>query len=230
MAKKNNKEMIRRLLNQQSDDNTIWVTEFDVESVQDFYDRFVEWEAEPTAEIIPVYINSFGGQVYSLIAKRDLIKTSIKPVSTIAVGKAMSCGASLLAAGTKGYRYASPDTRILVHQVSGVNVGKTSDIVEDAKQIATLNDMMLKNLAEDTGNSVSKLKNEIKNRENADWTMTAEEALKWKLIDGIGIPRVTWSPGEGSLQLFVDKKTAQQMKEEALRIIASQGKPAKKKK
>src|SRR5690554_4690500 len=95
---------LKKLL--KSDDNhNIWVTNFDTESVTDFYEKFVEWEANPLVETIPVYINSYGGQVFSLVAKRDLIKTSVKPVSTIAVGKAMSCGASLLAAGTKGYRF-----------------------------------------------------------------------------------------------------------------------------
>lgn len=168
---------------------SVWVTDFNTDSIRRFYDDFVDIEADPIIEIIPVFINSYGGQVYSLIAKRDLIKSSNKPVATICLGKAMSCGASLLACGTKGLRFASPDSRILVHQVSSMTLGKASDIKEDAAQIQSLNDMMLKNLAEDTGMSVQKLKKEIKNRDNADWTLTAEEAKKWGLIDHIGVPR-----------------------------------------
>lgn len=204
---------LKKLMNK-DDTTNIWVTEFDTESAVVFYEHFMEWEANPTIDIIPIYISSFGGQVHSLIAKRDLIKTSAKPISTIAVGKAMSCGASLLASGTKGYRFASPDTRILIHQVSSGTWGKASDIKADAAQVQDLNEMMLRNLAEDTGNSVEKLKKEIKNRENADWVMTAEEALKWKLIDGIGVPRYIWSPGESTLQLFMDEKTGKKMIQE----------------
>jgi ATP-dependent Clp endopeptidase proteolytic subunit ClpP len=218
------KDMMRSFLRDDEESN-IWVTEFDQDSVQEFYEKFMQWEANPMITTIPIYINSPGGVVYALTAKRDLIKTSVKPVSTIAVGAAMSCGASLLASGTKGARFASPDTRILIHQVSNMHRGKTSDIIEDARQTQSLNEMMLRNLAEDTGNSVAKFKNEIKNRENTDWTMTAEEALKWKLIDGIGIPRYIWSSAEGALQLFVDKKTRNNMiREHAAKQIATKPK------
>lgn len=175
------------------DDNSkprsVWVTEFNTASVQQFYDDFVDIEMNPLVEIIPVFVNSYGGQVYSLIAKRDIIKSSQKTVATICMGKAMSCGASLLAAGTKGLRFATPDSRILIHQVSSVSVGKAADIKEDAAQTHALNEMMLKNLAEDTGTSVSKLKQEIRNRDNADWVLTSQEAKKIGLIDHIDVPR-----------------------------------------
>jgi len=196
----------------------IWVIEFNSESVKEFYDQFMEWEASHLVDTIPVYVNSYGGQVHALIGIRDLIKTSLKPVSTICIGKAMSCGASLLAAGEKGMRFASPDSRILVHQVSSMTLGKASDIKTDAHQVQELNDMMLRNLAEDTGNSVQKLKKEIKNRDNTDWTLTAEEAVKWGFIDGIGIPRNIWPEYKTALQLFVDEKQAKKMGLEPKRI------------
>lgn len=168
---------------------SVWVSDFNTASVQQFYDDFVDLEMSPLVEIIPIFISSYGGQVYSLIAKRDIIKTSQKPVSTICMGKAMSCGASLLASGTKGLRFATPDSRILIHQVSSMTTGKASDIKEDAAQIQTLNEMMLRNLAEDIGSTVAKIKQEIKNRDNADWVLTAQEALKFGIIDRIGVPR-----------------------------------------
>jgi ATP-dependent Clp protease protease subunit len=189
----------------------IWVIEFNSDSVKEFYEQFTEWENNHLTDTIPVYVNSFGGQVHSLIAMRDLIKTSIKPVATVCVGKAMSCGASLLASGVKGMRFASPDSRILIHQVSSMTLGKASDIKADAVQVQDLNDMMMRNLASDTGNSVDKLKKEIKHRENADWTLTAEEAIKWGIIDGIGIPRNIWPEYKTNLQLFVDENTGKKM-------------------
>lgn len=221
------KKMMR--MAQGSNGEHIWVTNFDGDSVIGFYEQFMEQEQNPLMDIIPVYVNSFGGQVHSLIAKRDLIKTSAKPVSTIAVGKAMSCGASLLASGSKGYRFASTDTRILIHQVSSMTLGKASDIKTDAEQVQDLNDMMLRNLAEDTGNSVAKLKQEIRNRENTDWTMTPQEALKWGMIDGVGIPRYIWGSTQGALQLFVDEKTGKAMMKDP-RLKTSQPKPKKPKK
>jgi ATP-dependent Clp protease protease subunit len=178
---------------------SVWVTQFNTASVQQFYDDFVDIEMNPLVEIIPVFINSYGGEVYSLIAKRDIIKSSHKSVATICMGKAMSCGAALLAAGTKGLRFATPDSRILIHQVSSVAIGKASDIREDAAQTQALNEMFLRNLAEDTGNSVAKLKQEIRNRDNADWILTAEEAKKWGIIDHIDVPRHVYPPVQTTL-------------------------------
>jgi ATP-dependent protease ClpP protease subunit len=89
--------MIRKLM-RGMDESNIWVTAFDTESVIEFYEKFMEWESNPLVETIPVYVNSYGGQVYSLTAKRDLMKTSIKPVSTIAVGKLGTSAARVEAA------------------------------------------------------------------------------------------------------------------------------------
>jgi ATP-dependent Clp endopeptidase proteolytic subunit ClpP len=186
---------------------SVWVTEFNTSSVQQFYDEFVDIEMNPLVEIVPVFINSYGGQIYSLIAKRDIIKSSQKPVATICMGKAMSCGASLLAAGTKGLRFATPDSRILIHQVSSISMGKASDIKEDAAQVHALNEMMLRNLAEDTGTSIAKLKNEIRNRDNADWVLSAQEAKKLGIIDHIGVPRHVYPQIQTSLSVALMQQT-----------------------
>lgn len=184
--------------------SSVWVTDFNTESIKRFYEDFVEIEQSPITDMVPIFINSYGGQVYSLIAKRDIVKSSEKPVATICLGKAMSCGASLLAAGSKGLRFASPDSRILIHQVSSMTLGKASDIKEDAAQVQALNEMMLENLASDMGIAVSKLKGEIKRRDNADWTLTAKEALKWGLIDHIGVPRHVYPMASTTLAMSVN--------------------------
>jgi|WetSurMetagenome_2_1015567.scaffolds.fasta_scaffold147935_2 ATP-dependent Clp protease, protease subunit len=186
----------------------IWVNDFNQNTVKEFYEDFMDWESSPFLDVIPVYLNSYGGEVYSLIAMRDLIKSSTKPVSTIALGIAASCGASLLAAGTKGMRFASPDTKILIHQVSGGIFGKNSDIQAGSEQIKDLNEMILNNLSEDTGIPVSKFKAEIQKRNNADWVMNTEEALKWKIIDAIAIPRNVFPQYKANLEIFMDPKTA----------------------
>jgi len=182
---------------------SVWVTEFNTESVEEFYNDYVDLEHDPMIQIVPIFINSFGGQVYSMIAKRDIIKSSDKPTATIALGKAMSCGASLLAAGTKGMRFASPDTRILIHEVSSMSRGKATDIKEDAVQIQALNNLMLSNLAIDTGIHVDKWKKEMSKRGNADWVLTAPEAIKWGIIDHIGVPRHSYTSTKTDLSLSI---------------------------
>jgi ATP-dependent Clp protease protease subunit len=168
----------------------VWVSEFDQLAVVQFYDTFLELEASEDLNIIPVFINSYGGEMFGLTAMRDLIKSSRKPVATIGVGMAMSCGASLLAAGTKGYRFASEDCQILIHQVSSMAAGKTADIEEAARQVKALNDKILDNLSKDTRRAKNSFERQIQSKHNADWTMNAQTAKNWGLIDHVGIPRL----------------------------------------
>jgi ATP-dependent Clp protease, protease subunit len=185
---------LMRMLSTSSDSKMVWVTEFDSDAVIRFYDKFLELEKDQETQIIPVFINSYGGDVYALTAMRDLIKSSHKPVATIGVGMAMSCGASLLAAGTKGYRFVSKDIHILIHQVSSFSVGKTADVTESAKITAMLNKKLFQNLADDSGRTVKEFEDKIKSKHNADWTLTGNTARQWGLVDHIGIPRNQSAP------------------------------------
>lgn len=180
----------------------IWVTEFSSDAVVSFYEKFFEFERREDMRIIPVFINSYGGEVYALTAMRDLIKSSPKPVATIAVGMAMSCGASLLASGTKKLRFAAQTSHIMIHQVSGVAPGKAADITASAEVIAGLNKSLLAMLAKDSGTKLSKLEKEIHKRHNADWTLSTEEAKEWGIIDYIGIPRF-WKNSLGPIEMIL---------------------------
>jgi ATP-dependent Clp protease, protease subunit len=199
---------LMKMLGGMSDSKFVWVTDFDSDSVIRFYDKFLELERDDEVYMIPVFVNSYGGEVYALTAMRDLIKSSRKPVATIGVGMAMSCGASLLAAGTKGFRYASKDIQILIHQVSSVSLGKTSDITESAKVVAGLNRQMFQNLANDTGKTLKQYEDQIKSKHNADWTLTASVAKKWGIVDHIGIPRAT---AQGQQMLLATHMSYDQM-------------------
>lgn len=216
---------LMRMLSMGTESRLVWVTDFDSESVIRFYEKFMELEKDPETQIIPVFINSYGGEVYALTAMRDLIKSSHKPVATIGVGMAMSCGASLLAAGTKGYRFAAKDIQILIHQVSSVSLGKTSDITESAKVTAGLNKKMFQNLAEDTGKTLKEFEDKIKSKHNADWTLTAASARAWCMIDHIGIPRTNSAPPAMFLGNHMSYDAQTKMEEQM-----KQGKPAKKQK
>lgn len=184
------------LLAGMSEEKTVWVTDFDSEAVIRFYAKFMQLERDEEVRIIPIFINSYGGDVHALLAMRDMIKSSHKPVATIAVGMAMSCGASLLAAGTKDYRFAAPDAQILIHQVSGIAPGKADDIVEYAKVTADLNKTMFRNLAVDCGRDIDEFEKEIHKKKNVDWTLKVGAAKRWGLIDHVGIPRPQHHPSE----------------------------------
>ncbi len=174
----------------ESDQLFIWVSEFDDESLVRFYEKFSELERNPFLPFIPVVISSYGGDVSVLMAMRDLIKSSNKPVATIGLGKAMSCGACLLAAGTKGFRFASKDTAIMVHEVSGGAIGKTTDVAEQAIIMQELNRKLLANLAKDSGKSHKQIEKKLKSKKNADWTLTAAEAREWGIVDHVAVPRI----------------------------------------
>ena len=89
--------------------------------------------------VIPVIIDSYGGQVYSLMSMISDIKHSKIPVATIVQGKAMSCGAILFSFGTEGYRYMDPDATLMIHDVSSMEIGKVEEIKASAEETERLN-------------------------------------------------------------------------------------------
>ena len=106
----------------------------------------------------------------------------IKPdVSTICVGMAASMGAFLLAAGAKGKRFALPNSEIMIHQPLGGTRGQASDIAIHAEHILKVKQRMIKIMSEITGQPTAKIEKDI----DRDYYMSAEEALKYGLIDKI---------------------------------------------
>lgn len=181
---------IPKLLQNNDDDAYVWVSDFDEEALFSFYKKFLELESSPVIPVIKIIISSYGGDVSILMAMRDIIKSSTKPVATIALGKAMSSGACLLAAGTKGFRFASKETTIMIHEVSGGTMGKITDVTEHAAMMAELNKKLLANLAKDSGRSLKEVEKKLKIRKNADWSLSAAEAKDWGIVDHIAIPRL----------------------------------------
>jgi len=138
-------------------------------------------ESEDPKKDIKIYINSPGGSVSSGLAIYDTIK-HIKPdVETICVGLAASMGAFLLAAGTKGKRYALPNAKVMIHQVMGGTQGQASDIKIQAEEILKIKDTLNKILCKNTGQPLSKMEKDT----DRDYYMTAEEAKKYGLIDKV---------------------------------------------
>lgn len=141
-------------------------------------------ESEDTDKDIHLYINSPGGSITAGMAIYDTINYIKCPVSTICIGMAASMGAVLLASGTKGKRYATPNSEILIHQpliMGGGIQGQTTEIKIHADHMVKTREKLNKILSERTGQPL-----DVINRDTErDNYMTAEEALKYGLIDGI---------------------------------------------
>lgn len=168
----------------------IWVSKFNDEALAKFYEEFTKAENDRELGIITIYISSYGGQVHNLLAMRDLIKSSNKPVSTVAIGKAMSAGAFLLAAGTKGYRFACPNADIMVHEVQSFLMGSLGEINEQHLNLKKMNNSVMKQFADDTGKSVSFWKNKIQQKTSGDVFLTAQEAKACGIVDQVKTPRL----------------------------------------
>ena len=136
---------------------------------------------------IEVYINTPGGNVTSGLAIYDTIQFVKPDVNTYCVGQASSMGAVLLAAGTKGKRYALPHSRIMLHQPWGGAQGAAVDIDIQAKEIVRIKDKLENILVKHTGQS----KDRIKEDTDRDFFMDGEEAKKYGLVDSVieNIPR-----------------------------------------
>ena len=141
-------------------------------------------ESEDPDREISLYINSPGGSITDGMAIVDTINYIKCPVSTICVGMAASMGAVLLACGEKGKRYATPNAEILIQQplIGGGGLsGQTTEIKIHADHMVRTREKLNKILSERTGQSLETI---MKDTERDNY-MTAEEALKYGLIDGI---------------------------------------------
>ena len=166
----------------------ILVNKFDEASVDAFYKGFRTLLTKPSVEVIPVIIDSYGGQVYALMAMIDIIKASPVPVATIAMGKAMSCAAVLLSAGHPGLRFAAPNVDVLIHEISAGEFGKTTEINAGVKHLNRLNKKLFTLMEAFTKQPKGFYLKEMKKRTNTDWNLSAAECKKLGIVDHIGIP------------------------------------------
>lgn len=135
---------------------------------------------DPTKDI-SIYINSPGGSVTAGMAIFDTMNYIKCDVSTICVGLAASMGAFLLAAGTKGKRYALPNSEIMIHQPLGGASGQASDIAIHAEQILKTKAKLNKILSANTGKPLDQVEKDT----DRDNFMSAEEAKSYGLVDKI---------------------------------------------
>lgn len=132
-------------------------------------------------EDIKLYINSPGGSVYDGLAIYDTMNFIKPDVQTIGIGLQASMGAFLLSAGAKGKRAILPNARVMIHQPSSGTRGKITDQEIDLKEGLLLKEKLAQILAKNSGQKLEKLKNDMER----DYWMSAEEAVKYGLVDKI---------------------------------------------
>ncbi len=138
---------------------------------------------DPEKEI-QIYINSPGGQVYAGLAIYDTMQMVTNPISTVAVGVTASFGTVLLAAGTKGHRYALPHATIHMHQPLGGAQGQASDIEIQAKEILRLKARLNEIMAFHTGQTTQQIETDTER----DYYLSAEQAVEYGLVDQLITP------------------------------------------
>ena len=138
--------------------------------------------------VLPIIIDSYGGQVYSLMSMISNIKHSRIPVATIIEGKAMSCGAVLFSFGKEGMRYMDPDATLMIHDVSSMGWGKVEEIKSDAKEVERLNQKIYHMMAENCGHHKDYFLDIVHEKGHADWFLEADECLKHNLANHVYVP------------------------------------------
>ncbi|MCK4540022.1 ATP-dependent Clp endopeptidase proteolytic subunit ClpP [Candidatus Parcubacteria bacterium] len=143
--------------------------------------QFLFLDAESKDKDIKFYINTPGGSVSSGMAIYDTMQYVKCDVSTICMGMAASMGATLLAAGARGKRFALPNSEVMIHQIMGGTEGQASDIKIRAEHILRIRDRLNKILAQHTGQKITAIEKDT----DRDRFMTADEAKKYGIIDKV---------------------------------------------
>ena len=138
-------------------------------------------ESQDPEKDINLYVNSPGGSVTAGLAIYDTMQYIKPDVQTICMGQAASMGATLLAAGTAGKRYALPSSRILIHQPWGGVQGQATDIGLQAKEIVRLKKMIIQYFAQHTGKSEEVISHDLER----DYFMGAEESAEYGIVDQV---------------------------------------------
>ena len=143
--------------------------------------QLIHLESEDPDKDISIYINSPGGSVYAGLAIYDTMQYIKPDVQTICVGVAMSMGALLLAGGAPGKRMATPNSKILIHQVSGGFSGQATDIEIHAREIIDIRQRLDKIISHHTGQPLERVGKDTER----DYFMSSEEAKEYSIVDRV---------------------------------------------
>jgi ATP-dependent Clp protease protease subunit len=142
-------------------------------------------------DIIPVVIDSYGGEVYSLMSMIAAIRDAELPVATIVEGKAMSCGAILFSFGQDGLRFMDKDATVMIHDVSSMDFGKVEELKAGAKEADRLNSKIYSMMARNCGKKDDYFMKIVDKKKHADWFLDAEECKSHDLANHLRLPTMT---------------------------------------
>jgi len=165
------------------------VNKFNEESAKRFHQEMAAAH-NSGQKVIPIVIDSYGGQVYSLMSMISAIEASEIPVATIVEGKAMSCGAVLLSFGEEGLRFADPNSTIMIHDVSSGGHGKIEELKADVAEAERLDEKIFTMMARNCGKKDDYFKKKVFNKKHADWFMEAQEAKRHGLVNHLRVPKL----------------------------------------
>ena len=143
--------------------------------------QLLHLEAEDPGKDIRLYINSPGGDMTALFAIYDTMQLLRCDVATFCIGQAASAAAVILAGGTKGKRFALPNSRVLIHQPHGGAQGQTKDMELAVREMVLMRERMTLALAEDTGQTIEQIAIDI----DRDFILRGEDAVAYGLVDEI---------------------------------------------
>jgi len=176
-------------------DVPVYVTlsgEVSEESAKKFRDDLMRAEnmaKKAKQEIVPVVIDSYGGDVYALLSMVDAIRNFPYKVATIVESKAMSAGAILFSCGVEGHRYVAPNATVMIHDVSSFAIGKQAELKASAEESERLNKLIYGIMANNCGHdNPDFFFDMVTKKRGADWFLTAAECSKYNLANHIGIP------------------------------------------
>lgn len=167
----------------------IRVNKFDEESSKKFVEQ-IGLAHNTGQKIIPIVIDSYGGQVYSLMTMIGAIKAAELPVATIVEGKAMSCGAVLFSFGEEGLRFMDPDATVMIHDVSSMDFGKVEELKAGASEADRLNTKIYTMMARNCGKKDDYFMKIVDKKKHADWFLDATEAKKHGLASQLRLPKL----------------------------------------
>ena len=154
----------------------------DSEEADKIIDQLLKLDTMKSNKDITLYINSPGGSVSDGMAIYDTMQMIKSDIKTICVGRCSSMAAVLLSGGTKGKRFITPNSEIMIHEVSSFNMVKIGELKINYEHSNTMNERIIKLLAENTGKPIKQIRKDIQLKDR--W-FNAEEALKYGLIDKI---------------------------------------------
>jgi len=152
------------------------------ELASQFLDQITAFEFTNISAPVSIYISTYGGDASAALEMYDAMKTCAMPIVTIAMGKCMSAGTLIVAAGEKGSRFATQNCRFMIHQVSGACMGNMAEMENAMGETKKLQDIYVGLLSKETGVPVEKILADI---QKGDHYMSAEEAIEYGLIDKI---------------------------------------------